>query len=379
VLVADGDGRVWEFHAGNGGAFVLKSKVWGGTGSGFGYGVTMATRDFDGDGDTDLICGLTNGALMALRDPRLGPPAGLTATYGASSVLLNWEPDRQSRVRGYYVYRDLSSTGMGLKLTASPYPSTEYLDSPLSLNTTYFYRVTGVTASLYPGNSVPTLIEGPSSDVVSATTSLVQLSLRAARGGSGQKVKVSLSIDNPTGLVGGGMDIRIGYNPPQLTPMSQINATEPSVSLTGLSQNLAVTDNGATANGELRITGMSGAVEPGQGKLFTVAFRVNSSLPNGAVIALNIASATLRDAQGNPILVQAIPGAIQVGNTFGEGDLTGDGIVTNGDKALMMELLRPKARVPTEDELAAGDLNANGGLDQHDLVLLKRMLEGMTQ
>ncbi len=378
VLVADGDGRVWEFHGGSGGGFTLKSKVWGGTGSGFGYGVTIAARDFDGDGDTDAICGLTNGALMALRDPRLGPPAGLAATSGASSVLLNWEPDRQSRVRGYYIYRDLSSTGSGLKLTASPYPSTEYLDSSLSLSTTYFYHVTGVTASLYPGNSVPTLIEGPSSDIVSATTSVVRLALRAARGGSGQKVKVALSIDNPTGLVGSGMDIRVSYNPSQLTPMSQINGTEPGVSLSGLSQNLAVTDNGATANGELRIMGASGEVERGQGKLFTLSFRVAAGLPTGAVIALGIGSATLRDAQGNTILAQATPGAIRVGSTFGEGDLTGDGVANGADKALLMELIRPKARIPTDDELAAGDLNGNGELDQHDLVLLKQLLEGMS-
>ena len=52
-------------------------------------------------------------------------------------------------------------------------------------------------------------------------------------------------------------------------------------------------------------------------------------------------------------------------------------MVTNDDKNLLKDLIKPKSRQPTADELMAGDLNGDGKLDEKDLVLLLRLLDGL--
>jgi hypothetical protein len=75
VMLADSDGRIWEFLNNGSGGFSLQSKVWGGSYPGFAAGLTLAAVDLEGDGDLDLIGGLANGGVIARRelDPaRLG-------------------------------------------------------------------------------------------------------------------------------------------------------------------------------------------------------------------------------------------------------------------------------------------------------------------
>ncbi|MGA0900646.1 MAG: FG-GAP repeat domain-containing protein, partial [Luteolibacter sp.] len=110
VLLSDSDGRIWEFHN-NGSGFDLISKVWGGSYPNFAGGLTLAAIDLEGDGDLDVVGGLENGGLIALRDPRVGRPTGLVARPGANSIQLEWNPNRQSRIRGYYVYRATAELG----------------------------------------------------------------------------------------------------------------------------------------------------------------------------------------------------------------------------------------------------------------------------
>lgn len=105
LLVSDTDGRIWEFEAASLGSLALSSKVWGGSAAGFASGLTLTAGDLDGDGDLDAIGGLANGGVVAFRDPKVGRPTALIATSGADSILLTWDPDRQSRIKGYYIYR----------------------------------------------------------------------------------------------------------------------------------------------------------------------------------------------------------------------------------------------------------------------------------
>ena len=83
----------------------------------------------------------------------------------------------------------------------------------------------------------------------------------------------------------------------------------------------------------------------------------------------------MRDINGNVLTVEFLALAQPVsGDTFIEGDLTGDGLVTDEDKTLLQNLIKPNSRAPTAAELMAGDLNGDGKLDQKDLVLLKQLL-----
>jgi hypothetical protein len=380
VLLADADGRIWEFVK-SGGGFTLKSKVWGGSYEGFAAGLTLAAVDLEGDGDLDLIGGLANGGVIALRDPSVGRPTGLIATPGANSIQLDWDANWQSRIRGYYIYRALAAVGPFAKLIPDYVPLPSYLDTPVSSGVSYFYYVSGISYFFTPGNSEPRLVESLPSDIANVAGTAagkVILSVRPVHGNPGQKVKVYLSIENAMGVSGVGMQIRVAYDTAKLQPWSQASPGDATVYSTGLSKNMSFTENGAAANGELVINGTTGALEPGSGKLFTLQFKVAAGVPHASVLGVTITQAAMRDLNGNALAVEILPlDQPESGNTYIEGDLTGDGLVTTADKDLLKDLIKPKSRAPTADELMAGDLNADGKLDEKDLVLLLRLLNGL--
>lgn len=379
VLLADTEGRIWEFLKTSGGGFTLQSKVWGGSYAGFATGLTLAAADLEGDGDLDLIGGLANGGVIALRDPGVGRPTGLIATPGANSIQLDWDANWQSRIRGYYVYRALAAEGPFGKVIPDYVPLPGYLDTAVNPAVLNYYYVSGVSYFFLPGNSEPRVVESLPSDLASTAAGKVILSVRPVHGNPGQTVKIKLSIENATGVSGVGMQIRVAYDTSKLQPLAQAQPGQDSVLFTGLSKNLTFTDNGAIAAGELVINGSAGSLEPGSGKLFTLQFKVAAGVPNGSVLGAVITQATMRDLNGNALAVEILPeDQPESGDTFTEGDLDGDGLVTTADKNLLKDLIKPKSRPPTANELMAGDLNGDGKLDEKDLVLLMRLLSGLS-
>jgi hypothetical protein len=376
VLLADSDGRIWEF-LNNGSGFSLQSKVWGGSYAGFASGLTITLVDLEGDGDMDLIGGLANGGIIALRDPDVGRPTGLIARPGANSVQLDWDPNWQSRIRGYFIYRATDEAGPFAKRIPDYVPMPSYLDTPVDGSIPHYYYVTGVSQFFLPGNSTPRISESLPSDLAITQAGKVILSVRPARGNPGKRIKINLSIENAMGVSGVGMQVRVAYDPLKLQPWAQAEPGEETVLSTGLSRNLVFGDNGSSANGELVINGSGGSLEPGSGKLFTLQFEVASTVPKGSTLGVSITSATMFDLFGNPLVVEITPLDVpEVGDAYTEGDLNGDGIVTNADKDLLKDLTKPKSRPPTAEELMAGDLNGDGKLDSKDLVLLMQILDG---
>lgn len=378
VLVSDRDGRIWDFRGQSGGGFILQSKVWAGSGDGFAGGLTIAVADIDGDGDADYLAGADSGALLYLRDPHLGRPSDLRASSGASSILLSWAPDAQSRLRGYNVYRADGTPDTWASLLAQPVRLPTYRDEALVSGDIYFYRVTAVSYAYLPGNSVPKIMETAPSDIASAESGRVSLSLRRTRGKPANYVKMPISIENSLGLRGTGMQIVISYDPSVMIPAAQADAARESVEKTGLSAGLVITDNGATANGTLTINGVSGDFEAGEGKLFTLEFKVKNSAVLGTTTAVGISAAVFYSTTGLQQTVD-ISGSefVEIEDDFTLGDVTGDGVLTDADEVLLKELTKPKARDATPEELRAGDLNGDGKLTQLDVVLLKRLLQGL--
>lgn len=375
VLLADGDGRIWEFLNNGSGGFSLQSKVWGGSYPGFATGLTLAAADLEGDGDLDLIAGLASGGLIALRDPGVGRPTGLVARPGANSVQLDWDASWQSRIRGYHVYRATAPVGPWNKLLADYVPLPGYLDSPVDPSVLNYYQVTGVSYFYLPGNSSPRVVESLPSDPAAAVAGKVILSMKPARGNPGKRIKLNLSVENATGVSGTGMQLRVAYDPTKLLPWAQADPGEPTVLDTGLSRNLAFTDNGTTSTGELVISGSGGGLEPGSGKLFTLQFEVAATVPKKTTLGVTITSATMRDLNGNLLGIEILPSEEpESDDVFIEGDLTGDGLVTIADKTLLKDLIKPNSRPATAEELMAGDLNGDGKLNVKDLVLMIQLL-----
>ncbi|HSP41788.1 MAG TPA: dockerin type I domain-containing protein, partial [Luteolibacter sp.] len=254
-----------------------------------------------------------------------------------------------------------------------PLPS--YLDSPVDPAIPHYYYVSGVSYFFLPGNSTPRIVESLPSDLALTQTGKVILSVRPARGSPGQRIKINLAIENATGVSGDGMQLRVDYDAAKLTPWAQVQPDGETVLFTGLSRNLEFTDNGASASGELVIDGTGGAMEPGSGKFFTLQFEVADGLPKKTTLPVTISSATMRDLSGIPLTVEILPqDPSEVGDGFIPGDLDGDGLLSNTDKHLLQDLMKPKSRPPTADEITAGDLNGDGKLDQKDLVLLLKLL-----
>jgi hypothetical protein len=112
--------------------------------------------------------------------------------------------------------------------------------------------------------------------------------------------------------------------------------------------------------------------------MFTLQFEVAAGLPKKTTLGVTISGATMRDLNGNALVVEILPqDEPEVDDTFVEGDLNGDGVVTTADKDLHKDLTKPKSRPPTADELMAGDLNGDGKLDSKDLVLLMQLLNSL--
>ena len=65
---------------------------------------------------------------------------------GSHTVTLNWLVS-ESTVSGYNVYRSTTDGANYVKITASPVPTTNYVDSNVDSGTTYYYVTTAVDES----------------------------------------------------------------------------------------------------------------------------------------------------------------------------------------------------------------------------------------
>lgn len=377
VLVSDAAGRVWEFRAGiASGTFTLVTKVWGGSGAGFANGLRVAAGDVDGDGDVDLIGGFQEGGLVNLRDPRFAVPTGLQAVGGVNSILLSWNPDRQSRIVGYKVYRSVPTTNAFSLLTNEVVVIPQFEDRLPVAVVSNFYRVTAISGASYPGNSVPVYVESRPSEIAGATVGGITLLMPDYFGKPGTNTILQINVPNASDISGTNLEIRVAYNPAVLTPVAQVQPGRNSVEKTGLSQNLVITNNGASAAGELIITGLGGGVISGQGNLFDIVFRVGGAVPLGTKATNSFTSVTLQNGAGNVIAVNATDKAVfTAANAYYPGDVNGDGVVSQQDFVLAMKLAVGQ-RDATPEEVAAGDLNGNGFIDKDDAHLILRIVHG---
>ena len=225
LLVADVDGRIWYYRGvvddgvAQGSArptsYVLQHKVWGGSYPGFANGLQIAAVDWDDDGDVDLVCGTSEGKLMLLNDPRVGRPVNLRAEAGATSVVLMWDPNVNSRVRGYGIYRSADSNEFAKIENMCPLP--RYRDAPPTIQD-WFYRVTGKSRLYVAGNSTPVESESIPTDAV-----YVQMRpsvwLNDTSSFTETNVEVVVSMNNSMGLSSDGFSMTFAYDPAVLEPV----------------------------------------------------------------------------------------------------------------------------------------------------------------
>ena len=265
LLVSDAEGRIWFYKraAGDVGPYHLQHKVWAGAHAGFAPGLTIALVDWDGDGDLDCVCGTADGKLMLLVDPRVGKPTNVQAMAGVNSVVLTWDPNGNSRVRGYGIYRGVDTNAYDRIEPLWPLP--RYRDVPETIQD-YYYRVTSLSRFYTSGNSTPTISESLPTDAV-----YVQFRpsvwLTGASAFTGSNVTVVVSMNNTMGISAQGLTMTFTYDPAVLEPVG--------MRTTGLTAGLV---SGGTASvpsaGTWRFASLGGEIETGAGRFLLLDFTV---------------------------------------------------------------------------------------------------------
>ena len=352
LLASDTDGRIWFYTSQTSQTpqtsqtFALQHKVWGGSYAGFAQGLRLAAVDWDDDGDLDCLCGTAEGKLMLLRDPKVGRPTNLKALVGVDNVKLDWDPNQQSRIRGYKVYR-ADADAENFTSLVSPYtPLPTYRDYPPSVSD-FDYKVSSVSRHYVAGNSTPIESESPATEVVRASLGKVKFFWNDVAVKQGERAEVLLSIENSLNYDVAGKTQVVTYDPAYLTPLKIVK--------TGLTENVSYEES--VADGKWTITLKSGNLAAGGGKFFTLVF---DTLKAGTT---KVGEATVT------IVARQEPAPYRLG------DVTGDGIVDTLDLRELAKLKSAAGRKWTANQLKAGDFNGNGKLDEADYEALRDLLK----
>ena len=314
ILMADNEGRIWYYKGGADG-YLLQHKVWGGSYAGFAEGLSIFATDWDDDGDVDLVCGTIDGKLMLLNDPRVGRPVNVRAEAGVDSVVLSWDPNVNSRVRGYGVYRSSDSNEFAKVQNMWPLP--RYRDTPDVIQD-YLYRVTGKSRLYVAGNSTPIESESMPTDAVYVQF-CPSVWLNDTSSFTETNVEVVVSMNNSMGISTDGFSMSFTYDSAVLEPVA--------MRAEGLSENMMISDY--VANCVWRMTATSGEIKTGSGMFMKLVFYVKPvhdvtktvvSLTGATVKALDghtvslelPKSATIEISDANPLVPAVV--AVDVGN-----------------------------------------------------------------
>ena len=376
ILVTDAAGRTWEFDGNAAGGFVLKNKVWAGTGAGFAQRMTLAPADLDSDGDIDGLFGSASGKLVWLRDPALGRPGNVQAFGGVDSTRVTWDPNRETKFRGDCVYRAANTNGTFAKVATNLIATTEFLDLSTGSGLTWYYYVTAVSTFMQPGSTKLVLIESPPSEIAAASNGVLQLTTSGGCSPAGTTTVVSIYLSNARNVIGNGLALHLLYNPAQIRPASQVLTNLATVQRSQVAQSIAFADNSATASGELVIQGSGTTPLQGEGRMLDTVWMVAAGLPGGVAVTCTVSAATLYGVGGRTLAVDiGAPAVVTIQTTYIRGDVNGDGEISQDDFVLAMKLAVGQ-RAPTAQELLAGDLNGNGVIDKDDAQLILRMVHG---
>jgi len=91
--------------------------------------------------------GLSNGATawaQVAADIPPAPPTGLVAKAGNRRVTLTWTPNTEPDMESYWVYRSTTSGLYSVALATVTHPTSEYKDTGLTNDTTYYYVLKAV-------------------------------------------------------------------------------------------------------------------------------------------------------------------------------------------------------------------------------------------
>jgi len=288
------------------------------------------------------------------------PPTALRARAGADSIFLSWQPSSDYYVIGYNVYRDTALEGAyATKLTPVPSAGTTFEDADVVRGTTYYYKVTAVTADAF---------ESAQTDAAWATPGRIVVSIPDVRGNPGETVRLPINLDCAWGVDGAAMVVFLNYDTGLLTPVA--------VERTVLTQGFTFTDNVPTAMGRVDIGGVGGGTLVGEGHILDVVFTVASEASPSASSSFSFVNVVMFDYETQQLDVDFTDTAtFTVSSQYILGDLNGDGVVDMPDAILAQQIADGELE-PTELQMHAGDINGDGIIDSADVTLILRIILG---
>jgi fibronectin type 3 domain-containing protein len=236
--------------------------------------------------------------------------AGGGATF-AQSVTLQWDPNSESNLAGYNLYRSTTSGSGYVKLNGGLITRARYADSTINYDKTYYYVCTAVnTSGLESGysNQVSFSIPAPNSPPVAADDT--------ATTPQGQAVTVNvtandtdpdgdaLTVTSVTQPAGGSAAI-VSASSVRYTPNSGFHGTD--------AFNYTISDGrGGTASATVTVTVVAAPNQPPtanpvtatteQGQAVTVNVTINDSDPDGDPLTV---TAVTQPANGSAAIVSA--------------------------------------------------------------------------
>ena len=363
ILVSDTEGRIWFYR--NVGAtnllhessFTLQHKVWGGSFDGFAEGLRIAAVDWEDDGDLDCLAGTADGKLMLLRDPRVGRPTNVKAFAGVDNILLTWDPNQQSRIRGYRLYRAPADVDDFARIAQPQLPT--YRDFPDG-GGEFDYKVSSVSRFYTAGNSTPTETESMPTEAIRAELGKVKFFWNDVAVKLGEQAAVMLSIENSMNYNVVGKPQTVTYDPAYLTPVKVVKS--------GITEDVSFTESVDSVHGKWTISiysavgGGTPTLPAGGGKFLTLVF---DTLKEGTTTVGEATVNIVARPESDPTEVPP----------YSLGDVNGDGRVNVEDVRLLAKLKNGKDRKPTESQVRAGDFNGNGKLDNADYQALRALLK----
>jgi len=298
------------------------------------------------------------------------PPLGLIAFAGADEAQLRWRPGTEGDLAGYHVYRSFDGSPFE-RITEEPVPNTVFEDIEVGIQTlsnpeeppVVQYQITAIDTA---GN------ESPASATVIANTSEFVVTLPEVDAGPGNIARVPIRVANASGINVAAFDIKL-----RTTPGAFVGA---EVRRTGMTEAVGFfqNDNFLASEGRLLISGIGSAeVLRGEGNIFDVFFELPVDAPAGSTIPIEIEEVKFYNQNVTRLSVDfSGTGAVNVTLDCLEGDLNNDGVVTEADARLALDI-SVRLFQPDPCQNQASDLNGDGRIDSADATLILRLANNL--
>jgi carboxypeptidase family protein/cohesin domain-containing protein len=306
-----------------------------------------------------------NDLIIYLDSARPAPPKGLQAWGSPQGCRIKWLPSPEPSVAGYNIYYDTNRNGHFSERVSDiliKENSVEHTED-LIMGTTYYYKATAVSVEG---------LESQKTDWVSAKAGSINIFVKETRGPAGGKVRIPISLSEASGISCTDLLVTFSYDTSVLTPTK----FEKTILTNDFNISSNISENPA---GTLIFTGQCSSeqsIRMGTGRIIDIYFDVAAEAVEDSQTALSFGDVTLKDSKGVNVILTKIGAHFTVAGDYIEGDVDGDGDV-DMDDARLAQKIAVDLVLPTNLQMAAGDINCDQIMDAADVSLILRIADSL--